>query len=483
MDTMNRLEKTISAMLVLAAIVGCSTVRNARDAQAKFAAKGTDQEVAEWVAPKVDLKGAPLRALVEFALTNRPSMVSAAIDVRDARLALKEIAADAPLASSTPWNAADLSVSGGYTESSPKAKFDELSHTRKSRATSGLSLDILIYDFGRNSAQAKAQAEKVVAAEATLIKQGYTVFNEVSSCYFTLLQNEALFELACTNELEYLEHLQQAEDKLSLGEAKEVDVLRARLDLAKARQDIVSASNDVITAGADLMAAMGIDTATGDAASVVGSRIGGLTRVLHALPESTETATEAFDFACTNAPTMKIVRAKLRAASADVDYAVANLMPSVSASVSLNWTDPLWYWNWGVNAVQSLFTGFRKTTAVDRAVLALESAAAAVDHEEQQLSYDIALAVAERDNASEANRTAQVSVHEAIENLKTVKAQYDVGDVSRVDFTDAVGSLARAWGDRIKAYYRGQIAEAQLFQLLGNDPVYLVEEWLEESRK
>lgn len=478
---MNDVGKTIASALFLAAVVGCGTVRNAREVQARLVPMGSGQEAAEWVAPKVDLKGAPLRALVEFAFTNRPSMTAALIEVRDARLALKEIAADAPLASSTPWNAADLSANMGYSESSDRAKLEDLGHTRKSRATGGLSLDVLIYDFGRNSARARAQAEKVVAAEMALVQQGYTVFAEVAGSYFSLLQNEALFEIACTNELEYLEHLRQAEDKLSLGEAKELDVLKARLDLSKSRQDIVSASNNVVTAGADLMAAMGIDTSTGDATAVVGTKIGGLSRVLRALPTSSETAAEAFDFASTNAPAMKIVRAKLRAASAEVDYAVANLMPNVSANVSLSWTDPLWYWSWGVNAVQSLFTGFRKTTAVDRAVLALEAAAASVDHEEQQLSYDLALAIAERDNALEACRTARESVHEARENLKMVKSQYEVGDVSRVEFTDAVSELARAWGDRIKAYYRGQNAEARLFQLMGSDPVYLMEEWLTEE--
>ena len=464
-----------------AAAVGCSTVRQARDMQAKLAPKGTDREAAEWMPPKVDLRGAPLRALVEFALTNRPSMVSAALDVKDARLALRQIAADAPIASATPWNAADVSVKTGYSETSPQAKFDDLGHTQRGKATAGLSVDLLLYDFGRNAAQARAQAEKVVAAEYALVREGYTVFDDVAGSYFALLRNEALFEVACTNEIEYLEHLAQAEDRLSLGEAKEVDVLRARLDLARARQDIVSASNDVVTAGADLMAAMGVDAATGDAATVLGTRLGGLSRVLRALPDSTATAREAYDFACTNAPALRMARARLRAASAEVDYAIADLLPKATASVSLNWTDPLWYWNWGVSAVQSVFTGWRKTTAVDRAVLAMESAAVSVDHEEQQLSYDLSLAVAERDNAAEARRTAKKSVHEAQENLALVKEQYALGDVSRVDFTDAVGALARAYGDRIKAYYRGQAAEAQLFKLVGSDPVYLNEEWITES--
>ena len=471
------------AVVALAVVAGCGTIRAARETQERVAPRGTLAEAASRVAPVVDLKGCPMRALVEFALANRPSMQSAVLDVQDARLALKEIASDSPIASATPWNAAGLNGSFGYTESSPSAHFSDLGHTRRGKPSGSLSLDLLIWDFGRNAAQAKAQAERVVAAEQNCVQQGYQVFDDVAGAYFTLLQNEALLEVAYTNRAEYAEHLRQAELKLELGEAKELDVMKSRLDLAKSDQELVAASNDLVTAGANLMAAMGIDASTGSAETVLGVRIGGLDRVLRALPDSATGAEAAFDFACTNAPAMQVARARLRSASADVDYAVANLMPSVSASLSLNWTDPLWYWRWGVDAVQSLFTGFRKTTAVDRARVALESAAAAVAHEEQQLSKDLELAIAERDNAAEALRTAMVYVKQARENLETVKAQYEVGDVSRVDFTDAVSEYTKALGERIRAFYRRQVAEASLFRLLGLPPAYIEEQWITEDLK
>ncbi|MGN0855088.1 MAG: TolC family protein [Kiritimatiellia bacterium] len=474
-----RMRLAVFGLLALAA--GCGTVKEAREAQERLADKGAADAGANRLAPAVDLKGVPLRALVEFALTNRPSMVAAAIDVRDARLALKQVAADAPIASTTPWNAVDASASFGYSETSPQKHFDDLGHTRKGTAAGGVSLELLVYDFGRNKAQTRAKAEQVVAAELALVKEGYSVFDEVACGYFTWLRNAALLEVACTNELEFIAHLRQAEERLAVGEVREMDVLRARVDLAQARQAIVAASNEVVTAGADLMAAMGVEVASGDAGHVLGPGSGGFARVLRALPETTEDARQAFSLASTNAPAMKIARAKLRAASAEVDYAVADLMPSVSASLSLRWADPLWYWSWGVEALQSLFTGFKKTTAVDRAVLAMESAAASVDREAQQLSSDLSLAIAERDNAREALCTAQTSVREAQKNLETVKAEYRVGEASTVDLTDAVSNLTTAYGDRIKAYYRGQIAEAQLFQLTGRDPVYPQEAWIAEE--
>ena len=90
------------AVVALAVVAGCGTIRAARETQERLASRGTPAEAASRVAPVVDLKGCPMRALVEFALANRPSMQSAVLDVQDARLALKEIASDAPIASATP---------------------------------------------------------------------------------------------------------------------------------------------------------------------------------------------------------------------------------------------------------------------------------------------------------------------------------------------------------------------------------------------
>ena len=151
-------------------------------------------------------------------------------------------------------------------------------------------------------------------------------------------------------------------------------------------------------------------------------------------------------------------------------------MPSVSAQIGINWADPLWVWHWGIDAAQSIFTGFRKVTAVDRAVVALETAATDVDEAEQQLSLDLETAIAVRDNAAKKLETARMTVVQAREDLGLVKQQYQEGEASRVDFTEAMTSYARALGNRISAFYTGQRAEAALFAIVGRVPEYREEE-------
>ena len=455
----------LTGMLVIS---GCMTIYNAYEAQEAVADKGNG--VCESGACKLDLSDYSLKELVQFAMTNRPSMVSAALAVVDARLALKEIAADAPLVSYSPWTSPHLALSGGYAESSTPDT--PISWRTEGNASAGLSLDILVYDFGRNASRASAQVERVIAAEHEFIRTGYAVFTEVSVAYFDLMESDALLSVAITNETEFALHLKEAEDRLAAGEAMKLDVTRAKSNLYQAREEVIVASNNVVTAGAALMKALGVDVSRGMRDEVYPASGDGLVTMRRGFARTDYGIDSAFDLARTNAPSMAIARAQLRAASRQVDYAIADLMPSVSAQIGINWADPLWVWHWGADAAQSLFVGFRKTTAVDRAVVAMQGAATAVDEAEQQLSLDLETAIAVRDNAVKKLETARMSVQVAREDLSMVKQQYQEGEVSRVDFTESVTSYARALGNRISAFYTNQRAEAALFAIVGRVPEY-----------
>ena len=458
--------------LALTALVGCSALRAARETQEALAPRG-DDAAAGAIAARADFRGWSLARLVDFALTNRPSVATRTLAVRDARLALRALAADAPILSNTPWTAPKLSVSGGQSEAGGPARLDDEGLWRtKGDPSAALSLELLVYDFGRYAAKARAQAEQVVAAEQSLADEGFSVFQEVSVAYFDFLERRALLEVAQTNACQYAEHLARAEERRQTGEANHLDVLKARLDLSQAVQAVVTASNRVETTGATLLQALGVDVSRGTRETAFGTALVGVDSVCRGFAATEEGVGAAFAFARTNAPALRVARARLRAASHAVDAAVADLYPSVSATATLGWTDPLWAFRWGVSASQALFQGFRKTTAVDRAVVALESAAADVDAAEQQLSVELETAVANRDNARESLASARASVRRAAENLEMVRAQFAVGSASRVELSEAVAADSQARGDCITAFYDGQRAEATLFARTGRVPQF-----------
>lgn len=457
---------------VLALAVGCSTVFEARESQRALVSKGEDAACDAASSP-VDFRRASLEGLVAFALTNRPSVVSKTLAVRDARLALKALAADAPVVSDTPWTAPKLAVSGGHSEAGTAARLDDGDLWRtEGNASAALSLELLVYDFGRNAAQARAQAERVVAAELALADERFTVFQAVAEGYFDFWERRALLAVAQTNAQQYAVHLAQAEARREAGAANRLDVLKARLDLAQAEQDVVAASNRVETTGATLLQALGVDARRGTWQTAFGVESAGLDALRQALAATEEDVGASFAFARANAPTLRVSRAKLRAASHDVDAAIADLYPSVSATASLSWTDPLWAFRWGLSASQSLFQGFRKTTAIDRSVVALERAAADVDEAEQTLSVELETAIANRDNAREALASARASMRRAAENLATVREQFVVGSASRVELSEAIAADSQARGDGIAAFYDGQRAEAALLARTGRRPLY-----------
>lgn len=465
-----RMNHIIVGGLAAVTLWGCSTVRRAKEVQAEHADKGLGVVAAE--APKLDLRGYSLRQLVGFALTNRPSVVAARLDVERARLQLKALAAEAPVVSETPWTAASLSGSAAYGERSAGTTFRDHDWKTKGDPSAGLSLNLLLWDFGRYDASARAQAEQVTAAEQRLVQEGFAVFDEVTSAYFLYLERCALHQVALKNEREYADHLRRAEERLGAGEAQKLDVLKAKLDLAQATEKVVAASNLVATSGATLTGALGVDASRGTCTEVLGPAPQGLDTVFRGFARTDFGVEDTFAFARTNAPALKVARAQLRSASASVDAAVADLMPRVSASVGLSWTDPLWAWNWGVDAVQTIFQGFRKTTAVDQAVVALQSAAAGVDRAEQELSLALEVAIANRDNSVKAIETAMVSVESARQNLEMVRQQLQVGSVSRIELSEAISAHSSALGSCISAFYAGQVAEAKLFGLIGLYPVY-----------
>lgn len=423
-------------------------------------------------AQRFDPEGRALSAIVEYAVTNRPSYARAVYAVDSARIAMREIAADAPLVSDHPWNALHLSASGSYSESTEAQSAKGFSFkTEKGSPSAALSLSLLIYDFGRYDARARAQAERVVAAELDLANEGHAIFGEISDSYFQLLEKQALAEVALTNMHECAVRVDYANERLENGEAKSLDLMRAKLDLAKAVEGCVSATNALITAGAEFLKSVGAEASGGMPPG--GWRLGAtINSVRRGFGDTYMSSDEIFEFARTNAPAMRVLRAKLRAASADVDYAIANAMPRVSASASLSWTDPLWMFSWGANAAQSLFEGFRTTTQIDAAAVQMRQAEKAVEEAEQKLSRDVELAVTARDNARESLATARDTLRTARENLDLVRRQFELGEANRVDFTEALSDYVEALGGRVSAFYRGQRAEAAIFALAGMYPEY-----------
>lgn len=453
------------AASVLGVLTGCETVARARAAQRGVASATNDCAVAACTnaAPRVELRGGDLYNYVAFALTNRPSLSASRLAVSNAVLALRQVTSDRAL---------QMSLAGGYSQATANGGSHFSWRQPRGKGTADVSFDLLLCDFGRIDARELEARENLVAAERDLADGEFDVFNEVAQAYCTLRRNDALLAVARTNAFMHAEHLRESEVLYAAGEAKKLDVLKARVDLSTARLAVINASNDVVTAGAEFLRTLGLEADRATRADVFAVTGDALADRGPGLPATDYDAVAGLYVARTNAPALMVLRAKLRAASARVDYAVADLLPELTLSSAFSFADPAWNWSWGFKAVQTLLDGYRRQIAVDAAVVEMERARTDVEAAEQKLSYDLAVAVATRDNAREALAAASIEVEQARENLETVQAQYNVGDACRLDFTDAADKLADALGARVKSFYAGEAAEAALIRLTGRVPPY-----------
>ena len=453
-------------------VASCTTIRKADEAKDEVSLAATPVPVME--ASHVNLLGFQLPDFVEFAFTNRPEMVSAALSVEERLLAIKTVESGKPFMP-------NLTVSAGYGQSTGNGG-SHFSWHNSGRFNGNVGLDLLLLDFGRYDASFRASCEDLAAAEMTFAETRLKVFDEVATSYFTLLRNDALLDVARTNEWECLHHLTQATNRFENGEAKFLDVLRARLDLSEAVQARITASNNTVTAGAEFLRALGLAADRATREEVLLPLSDGLGAALKEFELTTFSAEEALTFARTNSPVLMVKRAQLRAAMNDVDWAVADLFPELKLSTSFNFVDPVWNWSWAFNAAQSLFLGWRKTTAVDAAVVRMRAVRMDVEAAERDLSRDLALAVATRDNSVASLAAARTSVRLAHENLRVADEQYRLGEASRIDYTDAVADYASALGKRVQAFYEGQLAEAKILRLTGGEPLYQHQTVLERRK-
>ncbi|MBR1589210.1 MAG: TolC family protein, partial [Kiritimatiellae bacterium] len=244
----------------LAVLAGCDTIKRARTAQTAVAAATNDVPAAvSRPLPRVNLLGAKFLDFVEFAMTNRPSLETARLAVSNAALSVIEATSDREL---------KANLSGGYSQSTANGGGRFSWHQRRGKGTADMSFDLLLVDFGRVDARERQAREDLVAAQRDLEETEFKVFEEVAETYFTLLRNDALLEVAHTNEHQYAEHLRQAEQLHEAGEAQKLDVLKARVDLSDAKLLTINASNDVLTAGAEFLRALGLQADRASRANV-----------------------------------------------------------------------------------------------------------------------------------------------------------------------------------------------------------------------
>ena len=444
------MNKTSTIPVLLSAAIllsGCATVREARQAQREDA-----ERTVRWAeTPFAAREGAlAMEELAQWARTNAPAVVQARQDVVQAQVALRSIKA-----SYVP--VVDGSI--GYTYASQNIDPHDTKWDGEGAWGGGLSLNWLLYDFGRTRASTRRAVASLAAADRAARAAEDGAAYAVRAACFALRRAEELHRVAGQTAESYRQHRDQTKDRFDVGAAMNYEVSKAEVDYQNALLAEISASNAVETARASLALALGLAEnpriALGDCS----------------FPEMTNDVDALMAVAATNAPALAALRASADAAKDYVDWTICDLYPKLSFSLTFDAkgeSSPL-LWNYAaVPAVaQTLFAAGAKNRQIEAAVAQLRAARSKLAEAEQQLFNQVLVATLSADRARKSLAVAETALQAAHENFDVVSNRYDVGKASALERTDAQVALSSAEAAVVTARYDLLDTQILIARLIG----------------
>jgi outer membrane protein len=444
--------KYLNLVFVMGLLGGCSTVRQAREAQQEAGTMLPFGERTPTLAEFGIAEGAvlPLTFAEGFSLTWHPAMALATQNVVAAQININKAGINRrPM----------VSGSIGYDGNRRGNSDQNWNFNTTEDFGASLSLSWVIYDFGRTRASIRAAVAELIASHESLSETRVQRVLEVRAAYFKLAQAQAQCVVDEENLKQYDELLRQAELRFNIGTGRKYDITKAKADRSNALLSLLVASNTITTARAELNQQMGLGKVE-----------------TYALEPAVRLPDPATDFdlllsvAQTNQPTVRALHAKVEAAMASVDRAIAELYPQIRATASSAYTVgdlQTFGLSWGISLLEDLFKAYERRDNILLSIAALRQARAKLAQQEQEIVKALITALSTLETARQGKGVAEEMEVQAQENLVLVKKQFDVGTSSILEVTDAQVLYTRARSAAVTARYTLETAKAGVYAIVG----------------
>lgn len=451
-----RTPAALSLLLSAAALslaCGCASVRAAREAQ-----RGEKPVPGERTPTAASLGMGTSTVLtvdgaVRMALAQQPAIAAASQNLAAASAQVRQAGAG---------RLPSAQASAGYARST--ANNDPATATSRSEGgfSGSVQADFTLIDFGRTPAAVRQALAAEAAAAATLRGARNDAAFNTRTAFFNLCKAQELLAVAEEAVRQYREHLEQVKAYEEVGKRTRYDVTKAEVDLGNAELDLITARNAVSDARAALNRQLGLAEEPGYSVAVAPAL------------DYTGTLEDVARLARTRHPDIQALLARELVASSTVDAAIAELYPSVSLGArytAAGGSLPLvWNWTAGINSVLSLFSGWRKVSAIEKATADLRASRANRAGREQQLHAELSSALNQLDAARRRVTLSSLVARQAREGLDIVTEKYRLGSASSLELTDAQVAHTGAKAEQVRARYDCQTAIARILQATGEDP-------------
>ncbi len=416
-------------------------------------------------AEEVIQKGATLtlRQCLDIAARIQPSIIAAqhTIDINSARVGeaqsayYPQVGLAASYSRIKPLTGAQAAVSTGVTGisvSNPTASFDLFSGS--------LSLNQLIYDFGKTRSQVQIQKLNLDSSRSDLDTNMEQVAFNVKQAYYGLLQAQRNKVVAEDTVRQLQQHLDQAKGFYEVGTHPKFDVTTAEVNLSNGKLNLIKAGTALKVAKVTLNNAMGVPDVPD---YTIEDNL--------AFEKYPVTFDEALQKAYSNRPDLQSLVMKRKAAEMNVELQKTGYYPVLTgnAAYDVGGQDFPLQKGWSVGAALSfpVFNGFLTKKQVEEARANLGVFRANEETLRQSILLDVQQAYLNLVDTESSISTAELTVTQAQENLDIANGRYAAGVGSPVEVTDAEVTQTNAKTAYIQALYNYKVSQASLEKAMG----------------
>lgn len=357
---------------------------------------------------------------------------------------------------------------GGGGETRVNQAGEQVSVAQAATNSTGLSVNMQLFDGGQKLYNLRTAKSEIVAAEANSIAVKYDVALNVKQQFYAAL---AALESQDAAQLQMDQAQQQFKSsiaKVRAGVATRSDSLRGVIQVGNAQLSLITAQSNLAVANAALTRLVGSERpVTADPNSVHEN--------MAALPDSAQLAALAV-----NGPAVQQAQANLDAAIESRKASKATYLPSLSASYSRSGNgvdsrfglggDPYAYnGRLSFSLSYPLFNGFQREEGVVRANVAETNARASLHDATLGAEQSLVQYIGTLRGASQRVAVQSASVTAAEEDVRVQQQRYNIGASVLLDLLTSQTTLAQAQQALIQARYDYRIARAQLEALIGRD--------------
>lgn len=357
---------------------------------------------------------------------------------------------------------------GGGGETRVNQAGEQVSVAQAATNSTGLSVNMQLFDGGQKLYNLRTAKSEIVAAEANSIAVKYDVALNVKQQFYAVL---AALESQAAAQLQMEQAQQQFKSsiaKVRAGVATRSDSLRGVIQVGNAQLALITAQSNLAVANAALTRLVGSEQpVTADPNSVHEN--------MAALPDSVQLAALAV-----NGPAVQQAQANLDAAIESRKASKTTYLPSLSASYSRSGSgidsrfglggDPYAYnGRLSFSLSYPLFNGFQREEGVVRANVAETNARALLRDARLGAQQSLAQYIGTLRGASQRVAVQVASVTAAEEDVRVQQQRYNIGASVLLDLLTSQTTLAQAQQALIQARYDYRIARAQLEALIGRD--------------